>query len=182
MRRRGALKRSAERRLLARPPCVKGAARHGRAGGLDHPYHLPGGSGSAHSAGTRNAAPGRRRENPHSVWGTVGPTISFLQKETVPPGGTREKSSGPGSWSSYLKPKRAPTPHKVFREAPSPSRVGVQGPIRASSRAVGFGAPGAFLLDRQAARSLFPGEKRMGGRRRFPLGKKKVRPLAAKIG
>ena len=25
---------------------------------------------------------------------TVGPTISFLQKETVPPGGTREKSSG----------------------------------------------------------------------------------------
>ena len=51
-----------------------------------------------------------------------GPTISFLKKETVPPGGTREKSSGPGSRSSSPKLKCAPTPHKVFREAPSPSQ------------------------------------------------------------
>ena len=56
-----------------------------------------------------------------------GPTVSFLKKETVPPGGTREKLSGPGSRSSSPKLKCAPTPHKVFREAPSPSYVGVQG-------------------------------------------------------
>ena len=116
------------------------------------PHHLPGGSSSARSAGfppragTRNAATGRRRGNPPSRRGTVGPTISFLQKETVPPGGTREKSSGPGSAQSYLKLKYAPTPHEVFREAPSSSSSGVQGPFRASCRTLGFHAPGAFSL------------------------------------
>ena len=39
-------------------------------------------------------------------------------KEMVPPGGTREKSPGPGSPFAYLKPKCAPAPHEVFREAP----------------------------------------------------------------
>ena len=128
------------------------------------------------------------------MWGTVGPTISFLQKETVPPSGTREKSPGPKSSFACLKLKCAPAPHQAFWDAPSPSpnlpskkkgftgehgspvksraargavphcasaeapRLGVQGAIRASCRTLGFLAPGAFLLDRQAARSLFGGE------------------------
>ena len=81
----------------------------------------------------------------------------------VPPGGTREKSSGPSCRSSYLKPKRAPTPHEVFRGAPSPSYVGGQGPIRASCRAIGFHAPGAFSLGPLQRPVLFAREKRMGG-------------------
>ena len=64
-------------------------------------------------------------------------------------------------------------------ERPHQARWGSRGPPSSSGVAVILISPGAFLLDRQAARSLFPGEKRMGGRKRFPLGKKKVRPLAA---
>ena len=114
----------------------------------------------------------RDGSDPPSRRGTVGPTISFLQKETVPPGGTREKSSGPGSRSSYLKLKCAPTPHKVFREAPSPSKEGVQGarphlPVGHSA----LNPPGAFLLDRQAARSLFPGKREWGAESASPWGR-----------
>ena len=84
-------------------------------------------------AGTKNTATGRRRENPPSRRGTVGPTISFLEKEMVPPGGTREKSSGSSSWSSYLKLKCAPTPHSARRKrlhpakTPRPKRRGLRG-------------------------------------------------------
>ena len=83
--------------------------------------------------GTRNAATGRRRGNPPSRRGTVGPTISFLKKETVPPGGTREKSSGPGSRSSSPKLKCAPTPHRAHgmrshpAKIPRPKRRGLRG-------------------------------------------------------
>ena len=55
--------------------------------------------------------------------------VAASPPETVPPGGTREKSSGPGSAQSYLKQKCAPTPHAVFREAHPPSKVGVQGAV-----------------------------------------------------
>ena len=61
-----------------------------------------------------------------------------------------------------------------------PARWGSRGPSSSSSGHSSSVPPGAFLLDRQAARSLFPGEKRTGGRRRFPLGKKEARPPGAK--
>ena len=50
--------------------------------------------GSARGRGRGIRATGAGRGNPPSRRGTVGPTISFLEKEMVPPGGTREKSPG----------------------------------------------------------------------------------------
>ena len=106
------------------------------------------------------------RENPHSVWGTVGPTISLGRhsrhgvierraasaasdagsscvgrpesiqskgvpaapravgsKEMVPPGGTGEKSPGPGSFFACLKPKCAPAPHRAHGMRPHPAKI-----------------------------------------------------------
>ena len=81
--------------------------------------------------------------------------------------------SRPAAASSLYtrEPLRGPSP---------PARWGSRGPSSSSSGHSSSVPPGAFLLDRQAARSLFPGEKRTGGRIRFPLGKKEARPLAAK--
>ena len=112
--------------------------------------------------------------------GASGPTISFLEKETVPPGGTREKSSGQGCRSSYLKLKCAPTPHAVFREAqPAQQGGGPGGTSSSSGGAVTLTPPGAFLLDRQAARSLFA-RKENGGPEALPLGEEKSAPPGAK--
>ena len=65
---------------------------------------------------------------------TVGPTISFLQKETVPPGGTREKSSGVTMPSAPPEAKKHPRhPHRAcgkrFHPAkiPRPKRRGLRG-------------------------------------------------------
>ena len=113
--------------------------------------------------------------------GASGPTISFLEKEMVPPGGTREKSSGPSSWSSYLKLKCAPTPHSARRTRLHPARWGSRGTIQPSSVARVLDPPGAFLLDRSSGPFSFCGKKRMGGWGHFPKGKKEVRPLAAKL-
>ena len=41
----------------------------------------------------------------------------------VPPGGTREKSPGPGSTSAYMKPKCAPAPRKACGKRPHPAKV-----------------------------------------------------------
>ena len=41
----------------------------------------------------------------------------------VPPGGTREKSSGPGSRSSSPKLKCAPTPHRAHGMRPHPAKI-----------------------------------------------------------
>ena len=95
--------------------------------------------------------------------GASGPTISFLEKEMVPPGGTREKSSGPSSWSSYLKLKCAPTPHSARRTRLHPARWGSRGTIQPSSVARVLDPPGAFLLDRSSGPFSFCGKKRMGG-------------------
>ena len=101
---------------------------------------------------------------------TVGPTISFLQKETVPPGGTREKSSGVTMPSAPPEAKKHPRhPHRACGKRFHPADCGAQGPFRASCRTLSFYAPGAFLLDRQAARSLFA-RKENGGLGSTPLG------------
>ena len=50
---------------------------------------------------------------------------------------------------------RGAVPHCIFAEMP---RLGVQGPIFASSRAVILGAPGAFLLDRSSGPFSFCGK------------------------
>ena len=42
-------------------------------------------------------------------------------KEMVPPGGTREKSPGPGSSFACLKPKCAPAPHRAHGMRPHPA-------------------------------------------------------------
>ena len=139
-------------------------------------FSFPGGRApSPHSLFGGEAAPCSAAKRPNlfmrpkaalftpSKRGAFGPTISFLKKETVPPGGTREKSSGPGSRSSSPKLKCAPTPHKVLREAPSPSYVGVQGarpllPVGTNPR-----TPWRFSLGPLQRPVLFSREKRMGG-------------------
>ena len=130
------------------------------------------------------SAPQARDEgDPPSRWGTVGPTISFLQKETVPPGGTREKSSGPDSRLPYLKLKCAPTPHRAREMRPHPAQIsrlkrrGLRGNmVPPSNRArpamrcrTAFPQkcrdcpPGAFSLGPLQRPVLFSREKRMGG-------------------
>ena len=47
--------------------------------------------------------------------------VAASPPEMVPPGGTREKSSGPKSSFACLKLKCAPAPHQAFWDAPSPS-------------------------------------------------------------
>ena len=75
-------------------------------------------------AGMKDAAPGRRRGNPPFRRGTVGPTISFLQKETVPPGGTREKSSGVRMQLPHLKHKKHPRhPHSACGKRSHPAKI-----------------------------------------------------------
>ena len=130
----------------AAPLFCREAARINRGEAAPLKTALPGAEYSAPQAGTNLFLRPKAALFIPSKRGASGPTISFLEKETVPPGGTREKSSGPGSRSSSPKLKCAPTPHKVFREAPSLSKVGVQGPIFASNRAVVLGAPGVFSL------------------------------------
>ena len=44
-------------------------------------------------------------------------------KEMVPPGGTREKSPGPGSSFACLKPKCAPAPHRAHGMRPHPAKI-----------------------------------------------------------
>ena len=68
--------------------------------------------------------------------------------------------------------KAPPTPPPGSREAPSPSKEGVQGarphlPVGHSA----LNPPGAFLLDRQAARSLFPGKRERGAESASPWGR-----------
>ena len=154
-------------------------------------------------------APRARDEgNPPSRRGTVGPTISFLEKEMVPPGGIREKSSGPSSWSSYLKLKCAPTPHSARRKRlhpakiPRPKRRGLRGNmVPPSNRArpamrcrTAFPQkcrdcpPGVFSLGPLQRPVLFLRQKENGGLGSTPLGggkkrglwpQKKVRPAPA---
>ena len=57
---------------------------------------------------------------------------------------------------------------------------GVGGAFYASDRTEGIVTPDDFSLVPPGGPFSFPAEKRMGGRKRFPLGKKEVRPLAAK--
>ena len=117
----------------------------------------------------------------------------------VPPGGTREKSSGPRSSFACLKLKCAPAPHKVFREAPSPSQsppskkkgfTGEHGsPVK--SRAARDAVPHCISAEMPrlapwrvlswtapAARSLFA-RKENGGLGALPLGKEKNAPSGA---
>ena len=101
-------------------------------GGRSAPPSLWGGIAATALLGRAASAAltqGARVSGDRSLFNQKGPPLrrAVGNKETVPPGGTREKSSGPGCRSSYLKLKCAPIPHKVFREAPSPSKVGVQG-------------------------------------------------------
>ena len=115
----------------------------------------------------------------------------------VPPSGTREKSPGPGSSFACRKPKCAPAPHRAREMRPHPAQIsrlkrrGLRGNmVPPSNRArpamrcrTAFPQkcrdwpPGAFSLGPLQRPVLFLREKRMGGWGRFPLGKKKTRPL-----
>ena len=57
---------------------------------------------------------------PESIQSKGAPTAlrAVGNKETVPPGGTREKSPGPRSTFAYLKPKYAPAPHRARGKRP----------------------------------------------------------------
>ena len=118
-------------------------------------------------AGTLAAEP--RTENARSLAALPKLRGSFGTGDAAspaPPGSVPKV----GCW--VVDRSRGDRPHRAIR--------GSRGRIQPSGGALILHPPGAFLLDRQAARSLFPGEKRMGGRKRFPLGKKEARPLAAR--
>ena len=97
----------------------------------------------------------------------------------VPPGGTREKSPGPGSTFARLKRKCAPAPHKVcgkcFHPAkvPCPKRRGLRGNMVPRQIARGPRCGAALRFRRSAAILVEPTVPRLEGG--FP----RLRPVAA---
>ena len=86
-----------------------------------HRSHGP--SGPRRKCGVRRREPAPRATGVYQIKGATAAPRAVGNKETVPPGGTREKSSGPGSWPSYMKPKRAPTPHRAREMRPHPAQI-----------------------------------------------------------
>ena len=116
-----------------------------------------------------------RPESIHSNGAPAAPR-AVGSKEMVPPGGTREKSSGPSSWSSYLKLKCAPTPHSARRKRLHPARWGSRGtsslPLWHASSTPGVFSLGPLQRHRLGRRSRHgpSGPRRKCGvRRREPL-------------
>ena len=120
-----------------------------------------------HGRGTREThLPGGGRSAPPSL---------FYKKRRCRLAVPEKNRRGSRSPLPHPKHKKAPpTPPPSSREAPSLSSVG--GPGGRPLLPVGHSSsipPGAFLLDRQAARSLFPRKREWGAESASPWGRKK---------
>ena len=123
-----------------------------------------------------HSAPRARDEGTHTpCWGRSAPPSLFYKKRRCRLAVPEKNRRGSRSPLPHPKHKKAPpTPPPSSREAPSLSSVG--GPGGRPLLPVGHSSsipPGAFLLDRQAARSLFPRKREWGAESASPWGRKK---------
>ena len=164
-------------------------------GPRDERFRLPGGRtvGPTISLGrhSRHGPSGPRREcgvdagspcvgRPESIQSKGAPAAprAVGNKEMVPPGGTREKSPGPGSSFACLKPKCAPAPHSARRKRLHPARWGSRGAFHllvgqsASSplvRSLLDRSSGPFSFRRRSRHGSSGPRRKCGVRRREPL-------------
>ena len=157
------------------------AVRHRAAGRRD----LPSAASAAQDGGSsRNGA-----TIVHFIGVPAGPTVGAEPCSPVNPfflDGKFGRALSLVSWNreiQSLRPLRGHLPlHKGgFGWAVHRAVWGSRGRIQPSSVALGLNPPSAFSLGPLQRPVLFSREKRMGGWGLSPLGRKKVRPLGAKI-